>query len=83
MRLFREIAQPTCFNKIEIDIADIDLGDIEIKSVFQADKEFRDLAGQSLEWLFIEVLVYMFYLFTMAIIMIQSRFIKVGIDNSK
>ena len=45
--------------------------------------EFEKLAGKSLEWILMELVVYVFFLCTMIVIMIKSRFTRVGIDNSQ
>jgi len=45
-------------------------------------KEYETFAGQFQEWLIIEVGVFTCFLFTMTIIMIKSRFLKVGTDNT-
>ena len=49
----------------------------------QFDKEFQKLGGKSLEWILMELVVFVFFLMTMVIIMIKSRFTKVGINNSQ
>ena len=51
--------------------------------MYQFGEEFQKLAGKSLEWILIELFVWVFFLMTMVIIMIKSRFTKVGIDNSQ
>ena len=49
----------------------------------QFDKEFQKLGGKSLEWILMELVIFIFFLMTMVIIMIKSRFTKVGINNSQ
>ena len=51
--------------------------------MYHFGEEFQKLAGKSLEWILMELVVYVFFLCTMIVIMIKSRFTKVGIDNSQ
>lgn len=44
--------------------------------------DFNLFIGTTVEWLIIEVLVFGFFVFTMFLTMIKSRFISVGMDNS-
>ena len=39
--------------------------------------------GGSIEWLVMEFIVYCVFLCTLAILLVKSRFIKIGIDQSK
>lgn len=49
-----------------------------------SDREIREKwTGTSIEWLIMEITVWVSFLSTMAILMIKSRFTKVGIDQSK
>ena len=56
-------------------------------SMFQYDKcsrsDFHRFQGHTFEWILIEQSVYFYYLITMVLIMIKSRFIHVGIDNTE
>lgn len=45
--------------------------------------DFHRFQGHSFEWLLIESSIYFYYLMTMVIIMIKSRFINVGMDNTE
>ena len=47
------------------------------------DREHRMIVfGRTLEWQWIELLVYIMFVFTMMILMIKSRCVNIGIDNS-
>ena len=70
---------PLCFGKQNVTDYYID----ENRPIFKYSDTFINQTGRSLEWLLIEVLVYVFFLLTLAMIMIVSRFTQVGIDNSK
>ena len=56
---------------------------VKDSEMYQFGEEFQKLAGKSLEWILMELVVLVFFLMTMVIIMIKSRFTKVGIDNSQ
>jgi len=40
-------------------------------------------AGSSIQWIFLEILVFFSFFLTMFLLMLKSRCIKVGIDSSK
>ena len=44
--------------------------------------KFKEWSFNSLEWMIIELMVFVFYLTTMIILLIKSRFTKVGVDQS-
>ena len=56
---------------------------MEDSEMYHFGEEFYKLAGMSLEWILMELVVYVFFLITMIVIMVKSRFTKVGIDNSQ
>ena len=45
--------------------------------------DFVKFQGQTFEWMLIEIAVYMFFMATFLILMVKSRFIPVGMDNSE
>lgn len=45
-------------------------------------EEFNTFQGRAFEWLIIEVLVFGFFLSTMFLTLVKSRFWSVGMDNS-
>lgn len=57
--------------------------------VFDDDPKMKEciglphVRGRVNDWLTIEIMVYIFYLLTMLILMFKSRFILIGIDQSK
>ena len=51
--------------------------------MYHFGEEFQKLAGKSLEWILMELVVYVFFLMTLLVIMIKSRFTKVGIEHSQ
>ena len=46
-------------------------------------QDAQTFQGRTFEWLVVEVGVFTFFIFTMIITMIKSRFMKVGMDNSQ
>ena len=44
-------------------------------------KRIEKWAGKSIEWFMIEIIVYFTYCVTMIILVLKSRFKKVGYDN--
>lgn len=64
-----------------------EMKDLSKTALFLMDKcaksDFQALGGQVFEWMIIEVSVYMFFIMTHLILMIKSRFIMVGMDNSE
>ena len=62
--LFENVLQPTCFQKVKLDESD----------TLYFDKSFQILAGKCLEWIEIEIFIFTFYLLTLLIFMIKSRF---------
>jgi hypothetical protein len=44
--------------------------------------KFTAFSGRSVEWFVIEIAVFGFFLTTMLLTMMKSRFIRVGTDNS-
>lgn len=47
-----------------------------------ARMDWLQFQGRSFEWMIIELLVFASFLLTMVFLMIKSRYMKVGIDNS-
>ena len=47
-----------------------------------ARETIREWAGRCNEWFHIEIIVFWAYVFTLAILMIKSRFTRIGIDSS-
>ena len=58
----------------------------EANNVYLSSKcnlvDFNTFAGTSVEWLLIEVFVFGYFICTMLLTMIKSRFMRVGMDNS-
>ena len=46
-------------------------------------EKFTQWSGMTLHWLAIEITVFLTFLLTMLVMLCKSRFVKVGIDNSK
>jgi len=46
-------------------------------------EEFQTFSGQAIEWLMLECFVFGFFVCTMMLTMVKSRFISVGMDNTK
>ena len=44
--------------------------------------KFKNWRGRALEWFFIEIIICIFFTFTMVLLMGKSRILRVGIDNS-
>jgi hypothetical protein len=44
--------------------------------------KYNEMTGRSLQWFILEIMVFASYTFTMVLLMIKSRFINVGIDQS-
>lgn len=66
------ILEPTCFEKVKMDESDIKF----------FNEDFLKLSGRSLEWVLIELIVFVMYLFTLLTFMVKSRIYKVGIDQT-
>mmetsp|Transcript_8499 Transcript_8499/g.14296 ORF Transcript_8499/g.14296 Transcript_8499/m.14296 type:complete len:728 (+) Transcript_8499:520-2703(+) len=61
--------------------------DMAKSTIFLMDKcprsDFKVFGGQVFEWMIIEISIYMFFIMTHLILMIKSRFVSVGMDNSE
>ena len=62
--IFKNVLEPTCFQQISV----------EDSEMYHFGEEFQKLAGKSLEWILMELVVYVFFLCTMIVIMFKSRF---------
>jgi len=64
----------------------IGIEDIKKSSLFLVDKcsksEFNQFNGTVMEWFIIEITIYCFFLVAMLLLMIKSRFVNIGHDNS-
>jgi hypothetical protein len=74
--------------QISAYFASIDTSSIDIKksTKFLINKcsksDFHQFNGTVMEWLIIEVAIYVFFLIIMILLMFKSRFITIGFDNS-
>lgn len=71
-------------NMIGKRVYDFDLAAAEVllPPCFTDDEHRYLVFGRTLEWEWLEILVYISFQFTMVILMIKSRFKNIGIDNS-
>ena len=72
---FLDLEEVRIFNKFEKD----KLYDIEC---FKDQKALYKWAGRCQEWFGIEIMVSLAYMFTMIILLMKSRFAKVGVDQT-
>ena len=49
---------------------------------FMDHQKYTAWRGRCLEWFLMEIMVFIFFVSTMLILIIKSRFLKVGIDHS-
>ena len=65
----------------DADISDYSQGELYLMDKCSR-KDWLKFQGCSFEWMMIELLVFSTFLFTMILLMLKSRFSKIGIDNS-
>ena len=48
----------------------------------QLTSKYKQMAGNTMEWFEIELMIFLFYTMTMLFLLAKSRFSKVGVDQS-